>query len=356
MYWLRPFQIFDVGSWTKDKDKYEIHFLLISPPAESLPLSSYWDKDEGKDQMKFTSNCWKVVFDFERKTKTRKRQKFTSPLCMASPPSWSSPPSSYWAEQETKTMTKARKMGKYEFHFLLMYGFVPFLIFTFFWFFTFTFFFFFNFAAWTFPCFKFKLNKYVKTIVFSYLPCLCNQQMVSVCKCRWGHLRGSSCLCYSCFYHSIVISWKQEKELVSHQPTFQIPFARILWGKSLEILLKHQQCVRNMLNYIDTIHDVWWCMKKICPRKITCRRVVSILLLLLLLSAPLPLLAPLCPVLALPLAVQPLAAQQPVQAAAEAIGDNVRCQAPRHVPHVQSHRLAWGPICYLKILINCHFF
>ena len=105
-------------------------------------------------------------------------------------------------------------------------------------------------------------------------------------------------------------------------------------------MLKHQQCVRNMLNYIDTIHDVWWCMKKICPRKITCRRVVSILLLLLLLSAPLPLLAPLCPVLALPLAVQPLAAQQPVQAAAEAIGDNVRCQAPRHVPHVQSHRLA----------------
>ena len=176
MYWLRPFQIFDVGSWTKDKDKYEIHFLLISPPAESLPLSSYWDKDEGKDQMKFTSNCWKVVFDFERKTKTRKRQKFTSPLCMASPPSWSSPPSSYWAEQETKTMTKARKMGKYEFHFLLMYGFVPFLIFTFFWFFTFTFFFFFNFAAWTFPCFRIKFNKNVKQYFFPiHLVCVINR-------------------------------------------------------------------------------------------------------------------------------------------------------------------------------------
>ena len=108
MYWLRPFQIFDVGSWTKDKDKYEIHFLLISPPAESLPLSSYWDKDEGKDQMKFTSNCWKVVFDFERKTKTRKRQKFTSPLCMASPPSWSSPPSSYWAEQQRRWQRRGK--------------------------------------------------------------------------------------------------------------------------------------------------------------------------------------------------------------------------------------------------------
>ena len=41
--------------------------------------------------------------------------------------------------------------------------------------------------------------------------------------------------------------------------------------------------------------------------------------------------------LALPLAVEPLAAQEPVQAAAEAVGDDVRRQAPRHVTHGQSH-------------------
>ena len=51
------------------------------------------------------------------------------------------------------------------------------------------------------------------------------------------------------------------------------------------------------------------------------------------------------PFLALPLAVEPLAPQQPVEAAAEAVGDDVRRQAPRHVPHRQSHRLASGRVC-----------
>ena len=53
--------------------------------------------------------------------------------------------------------------------------------------------------------------------------------------------------------------------------------------------------------------------------------------------------------LALPLAVEPLAAQQPVEAAAEAVGDDVRCQAPRHLTHLQSHRLASGRFVGLKM-------
>ena len=59
------------------------------------------------------------------------------------------------------------------FHFLLMYGFVPFLIFTFFWLFSFIFFFFFNFAACVSTCVN--PSKLSDIAYWWWLPCLCNQ-------------------------------------------------------------------------------------------------------------------------------------------------------------------------------------